>query len=102
MEAIFFKLIVDAYEGRDVATFDVPGAYLHLDMPKDKRILMDIRGYCFDIMCQFNPEYEQHVSYENGKNVLYILVHRASCGCIESALLCYNILCTTIEGLSLN
>ena len=59
-----------------MATFDVPGAYLHTYIPKDKSILMKLREYFFDIMCQVNPEYEQHVVYENWGKVLYILVLR--------------------------
>ena len=28
LESLFMTLLIDAYEGRDVATYDVPGAYL--------------------------------------------------------------------------
>ena len=49
-----------------MATLYFPGAYLHEDMPKDKRILMKSGGYFADIMFQVNPEYDQHVSYDNG------------------------------------
>ena len=55
LEALFCTLIVDAHEGREVATFGVPGAYLHAYMPKDERILINIRGGSADIMCQVNP-----------------------------------------------
>ena len=98
MEDIYFTLIVDAHEERNVATFDVPGSFLNADMPKDKRILMKLRGYFVDIMCQVNPYYEQHVRYENGENVLYILVLRAIYGCIKSELLWYNLFSTTLYG----
>ena len=76
LEALFCTLIIDAHEGHDVDTFDVPRSYRHADMPKDKRILMKIRGDFIYIMCQVNPEYEQHARYENEKNVLYLLVLR--------------------------
>ena len=32
-EALLLPLMIDAYEGRYVATADVAGAYLHADMP---------------------------------------------------------------------
>ena len=64
--------------------FDVPGAYLRAEIPKDKRFLMNIRGYLIYIMCQVKLEYEQHVRYENGSNILYILALRAIYGCINS------------------
>ena len=34
------SLIVDAYEQRDVATYDVSGAFLQSDTPKDQRMFM--------------------------------------------------------------
>jgi len=33
LEALMATLVIDAYEGRDIVTFDVPGAYLHADIP---------------------------------------------------------------------
>ena len=35
LEGLFATLVIDAYEGIEVSTFDVPGAYLYADMPKD-------------------------------------------------------------------
>ena len=32
-------LLIDAHEDRDVAIFDVPGAYLQAEMPKEKNYL---------------------------------------------------------------
>ena len=57
LEELFRTLIIDAHEGHYVATFDVLGAYLHEEMPKYKRILMNSMRYFVDIMCQVNPEY---------------------------------------------
>ena len=64
-----------------------------------KRVLINTREHFVDIMCQVNPEYEKYVRYENGKKVLYLLLLRVIYGCIESALLWYNIFYTTLEGL---
>ena len=35
-------LLINSFEGRDVAVFDVPGAYLHADIPDDKFVLLKI------------------------------------------------------------
>ena len=35
LEGILTTLVMDAYKGREVATFDIPGAYLHAYIPKD-------------------------------------------------------------------
>ena len=82
-----------------MVTFGVPGAYLHAEMSNYKSILINPRGYFVDIMCHVKPEYEQHVRYENGSNILYILALRAIYGCIKSELLRCNIFSTTLEGL---
>ena len=75
-EKLFCTLIIYAHEGTDVDNFDVTGAYLHGEIPTDRRILMKLRGDFVEIMCQVNPEYKQHARYENGKKVLYLLVTR--------------------------
>jgi hypothetical protein len=99
LESLLTSLVIDVFEGRDVGTFDVPGAYLHAEMPKDKRILMVLRGEFVDIMCSVNPNYKQHVKVINGKKVLYLHVLRAIYGCIESALLWYELFSSTLQGM---
>eukprot|EP00957_Ditylum_brightwellii_P014342 1079502-Ditylum_brightwellii.AAC.1 len=40
LESFITTLLIDAYEDRDMAIYDVPGVYLHTDIPKDKLLLM--------------------------------------------------------------
>ena len=49
-------LLIDAMEQRDVAVFDVPGAYLYTEIPEDKQILLRIRDEFVIIMYEVNPE----------------------------------------------
>jgi len=100
LEALIATLIIDVYEERDVATFDVPGAYLHAEMDKD-RVFMKLRGQFVDIMCDVNPEYKQFVTTEGPKHqkVLYLWVLWAIYGCIQSALLWYDLYVNTLEKL---
>ena len=49
-------LFVDAMEQRDLAVFDVPGAYLQTEIPADKRILLCIRDDSVYIICDVNPD----------------------------------------------
>ena len=58
------------HEGRDVAIFDVPAAYLNEDMLEDKFILLKIEVEFVDIMCEVNPEHKKNVRVENGVKVL--------------------------------
>ena len=57
LEELFFTLIIDEHEGRTVTTFDIIGAYINVETPNYERILMNLRGDIFDIICHVNPEY---------------------------------------------
>ena len=91
LEALMGILLVNAYEKRATAVFDVPGAYLHADVPDNKFVLLKIEGAFVDIMCEVNPEYKEDVRMENGKKVLYTRILKALYGMIESALLWYQL-----------
>ena len=53
------SLMIDTKEGRDVATADVEGAYLHADM--EDFVILKLAGEAVDIMCQVNPKYKKFV-----------------------------------------
>ena len=100
LEAIIGTLLIDANEDRDVGIFDVPGAYLQAEMPAEKKLLMVFRDEFVDIMCEVNPEYKKYVTTDkNGKKILYVKVLRAIYGCIESALLWYELYVKTLKGM---
>ena len=103
LESIITTLMIDAYEGKDIAIADISGAYLHAEFPSGKRVILKLTGIFVDIMCEVNPEYKQHVIYEvkNGKKikVLYVRVLRALYGCLESALLWYKLYSSTLKKL---
>ena len=69
-------LLIDAMEHRDVAVFDVPGAYLQTDMTSYKQILLGIRDEFVYIMCEVNPGYKSYVKKDNVNKVLYVKVMR--------------------------
>eukprot|EP00957_Ditylum_brightwellii_P116429 8880934-Ditylum_brightwellii.AAC.1 len=39
VESLFISLIIDAMEGRDIAVFDIPGAFLQPEVPENTMIL---------------------------------------------------------------
>ena len=90
-------LLMDAYEKRDVATADVPGAYLFADI--NENILIKINGTSTDIMCKVNPSYKKYVTNERGKRTLYLKLTKALYGCMQSALLWYNTFKECLEEL---
>ena len=55
LESLMALLMINAHEERDVAIFDVPGAYLHADIG-GKFVLLKIEGEFVDIMCDVNPD----------------------------------------------
>jgi hypothetical protein len=62
-DALFITLVIDAMEGRDVATVDIPGAFLQTDAKPGT--YMKITGPMVDILCQINPKlYEKYVTNE--------------------------------------
>ena len=71
--------------------FDVPRAYLNTYIPKDKFILLNIEREFVDIMCEVNHEHNKHVRVDNEVKVLYLRLLKALYGCMEYALLWYDI-----------
>ena len=77
---------------------------MHAGVPENKEILMKFTGLFVDIMCQVNPEFNQHVRHEGKIKVLYVRFVRAIHGCIYSALLWYQLFSSTLYkmGFELN
>jgi hypothetical protein len=48
LESVLIIATIDAFEGRDVAIVDVPGAFLSADM--DEEVVMTIRGRLAELM----------------------------------------------------
>ena len=87
-------MMVAAHEGRDVATCDVPGAYLHADMPDF--VIMKFEGHVVDVLIQIDKNYENFVVIENGKRVIYVRLLKALYGCVKAALLWYELFSSTL------
>jgi hypothetical protein len=88
--------VIDAYEGRDVMTADVPNAFIQTVMPQptdgsDDRVCMKITGVLVDLLCKLDPtKYGPYVVFEKGCKVLYVLVLRAIYGMLVASLLWYK------------
>ena len=99
LEALIMSLKIGAHERRKVTVFDVPGAYLHTDLPKDKFVLLMLEDKFVDIMCSINPEYSVHVRTEGGRKFLYLRIRKAIYGMIESALLWYDLFVSVLKDM---
>ena len=94
-DALLLSIIIDAHEGRDVATADVAGAYLKAYM--DDFVIMKFTGASVDILCKLNPQHVKFVVMEKGIKVLYVRLIKALYGCVKSALLWYEMFYSSLQ-----
>ena len=98
MEAVFITAVIKAHEGRDVACFDIPGAFLHADSDED--ITMILKGRLAELMVQVTPNlYRKYISIDRKETaVLYVKMQKAIYELLRSALLFYKKLVIDLEG----
>ena len=111
LDAILLSCVIDAMEDRNVATVDIPNAFVQtkLDL-KDKqgmkqRVIMKITGNLADLLLKTAPElYEEYVVYEKGQPVIYVLLLKALYGLLLAAVLFYKKLLKDLQsyGFELN
>jgi hypothetical protein len=98
LEAVLTTSTIDAFEGRDVAIVDVPGAFLTANM--DEEVLLCLRGKIAELMVKTAPEIYRKYVYigPDNKPVLYVKLLKALNMCLRSALLFYKKLFGDLEG----
>ena len=96
-DAFYLTSIVDAIEQRDKAFTDIKGAYLNAKMKDD--VHMKIIGKEVELFCEIDPNLTQFITIENGKKVLYVKLDKALYGCVQSALLWYELYSETLQGM---
>ena len=88
---------IDALEGRDVAVVDIPGSYMSADM--DNEVQVVFRRTLAEMMMMDDPAlYRTFVSYETGKQVLYVQLQKALYCCLKVTLLFYEKLVGYLEA----
>ncbi len=86
VEALLLLCVIDAQEGRDVATADIPGAFMQADM--EDVVHMKLEGLMGELLVKIDPApYRKHVLMEKGKQVLYVELKKALYGTLKAALL---------------
>ena len=102
VDAFFLTGMIDAKEGRDTAITDIKGAYLNAKM-KDE-VLMKITGREAELFCEIDPNLEEFIVEVKGQKVLYVQLDKALYGCVQSALLWYELYSSTLQemGFELN
>ena len=97
-ESVFITAVIDAHEGRDVACFDIPGAFLHAESDED--ITMVLKGRLAELMVQVAPNlYRKYITVDRkGTTILYVKMQKALYGLLRSALLFYKKLVADLES----
>ena len=100
-ESVMLTATIEAEENRDVATYDIPNAFIQTPVDETDaqgdRIVMKIRGAMIDMLIEIDPSYAEYVTYENGQRILYVHILRAIYGMLMSGLLFYRKFRTSIE-----
>ena len=102
-EAILITGTIEAKQGRDIMTNDIPNAFVQttIDQSEAKeKTIMKIRGTLVDILVEISPEtYSNYVYYENGQKVIYVNMLKALYGMLISSMLYYKKFRKDIEGI---
>jgi hypothetical protein len=86
IESVLLTCAIDALERRDVATVDIPGAFMQADM--DEVVHMKLEGQMAELLVRLDPKlYRKYLHSNNGKPVLYVELKKALYGTLKAALL---------------
>jgi Reverse transcriptase (RNA-dependent DNA polymerase) len=77
--------MIDAMEGRDIATCDIPAAFMQADIDEEIHVKFD--GELVDLLLKVDPMLARYVTIERGKKVLYTLLNKALYGTVQASLL---------------
>jgi len=95
-EALFLTCVIDAEEGQDVTTVDVPGAFMHADM--NKTVWVRLVGMMAELLIKIDPsKYGPYATYKRGKMVLYVCLKKALYRMLQAALLFWKLLLTKLQ-----
>jgi len=85
-ESVMLSCIIDAKEGQDVATADIPGAFMQADLEETVHIWLE--GPMVDLMAKIDPKlYWKYIKDSNGKSVMYAELEKALYGTLQASLL---------------
>ena len=93
LESVLLSAIIDAKEGRDVATVDIPNAFVQTRLEDDKdKAIIRFRGALADYMIAVAPDFygPYAIKDSKGETILYVRILNALYGIMKAALLYYE------------
>ena len=101
-ESLFLSCVIDALERRDVATIDIPGAFMQTDI--DELTHVKLTGPLALLMVRVDPKYGKFIQCDKGTPVLCARLKKALYGTLQAALLFWKDLTGVLQewGFTLN
>eukprot|EP00804_Cyclotella_cryptica_P027764 CCRYP_009202-RA/>CCRYP_009202-RA protein AED:0.72 eAED:0.12 QI:0/-1/0/1/-1/1/1/0/1137 len=106
LAAMIMTCVIDAHEGRDAATLDIPGAFLQTKMPKDEDVVhVVLDGRMAELLAKISPEtYQEYVHHKREQAYIYCQLNVALYGTLKAAVLFWRKLLKSLRmrGFTLN
>ena len=106
LAAIMLTCMIEAFEKRDVATVDIPGAFLQTKQPKEEKdVHVVLDGRMAELLAKISPEtYQEYVHQKRGQSLIYCKLNVALYGTLKAALLFWKKLSTSLKmrGFTIN
>jgi hypothetical protein len=99
LAGMIMTCVIDAYEGRDVATLDIPGAFLQTQMPNTEEVVhVVLDGRMAELLAKISPEtYQEYVHHKRGQAYIYCLLNVALYGTLKAAVLFWKKLSKSLK-----
>ena len=97
IESVMITATIDAMEERDVATVDIPGAFMQADI--EEVVHVRFEGEIAEMLVKLDPAmYQKYVKDHNGKSVLYVELIKALYGTLKAAMLFWKLLTSKLTS----
>ena len=97
---LMLTCMIDAFENRDVATIDIPGAFLQTKMPDDEEdvhVILD--GRMAELLAKISPDtYQKYVYRRRGQAYIYCKCNVAIYGTLKASLLFWKKLSASLKS----
>lgn len=96
-ESIIISATINAKENRDVATLDIPGAFMKADI--DEVLHVRLRGEMAELLASLDHErYDKYLQKDKkGKLYMYLLLDKALYGTVHATLLFWRDLTANLK-----
>ena len=98
LAGLIMTCVIDAYAGRDVATVDIPWAFLQTKMPSEEKVHVVLEGRIAELLAKIAPDvYQKFVHHRRGQAYIYCLLNVALYGTLKAALLFWKKLSASLK-----